>query len=109
METAMTIDRRLPRYACKTLATICLCAVINNASADERADRSASVCGHRDLQLVTLMEDHGSANTVAPEKLFEAYLVVMDARIACSAGRHREGIALYDSIMLGPVFSHASR
>jgi hypothetical protein len=70
-----------------------------------------SLCPARDVEVVILIEDHGAANDVAPERLAKAGLTQMEARAACSAGRVTEGIALYDDIIrsLGPMLSRSAR
>jgi hypothetical protein len=69
------------------------------------------LCAARDVEVIILIEDHGAANDVAPERLYKAGLAQMDARAACSAGRVTEGIALYDEIIrsLGPMLSRSTR
>ena len=69
------------------------------------------LCAARDLQVVILIEDHGTANDVAPERLAKAVLTQLDARAACSEGRVTEGIARYDEIMrsLGAMPSQSAR
>lgn len=69
------------------------------------------LCATRDVEVVILIEDHGAANDVAPERLYKAGLAQMDARAACSHGRVTEGIALYDEILrsLGPMLSRSTR
>ena len=69
------------------------------------------LCAARDVEVIILIEDHGAANDVAPERLYKAGLAQMDARAACSDGRSTEGIALYDEIIrsLGPMLSRSMR
>src|SRR5262245_36887094 len=55
-------------------------------------------CALRDVQLVTQMEQHGEAQDVPGEILYEAFLTMKRAREACSEGRPLAGLALYDSI-----------
>jgi|SRR3977135_4365235 hypothetical protein len=55
-------------------------------------------CAVRDVQLVTQMEQHGEAQDVPGEILYEAFLTMKRAREACSEGRELAGLALYDSI-----------
>jgi hypothetical protein len=57
------------------------------------------LCAQRDLEVVILIEDHGAANDVAPERLAKAFLAQLDARAACSKSHVPEGIALYDNII----------
>jgi hypothetical protein len=70
-----------------------------------------SLCAVRDVEVVILIEDHGAANDVAPERLAKAGLTQMEARAACSEGRVTEGIAIYDEIKrsLGPMLSRSTR
>jgi hypothetical protein len=55
-------------------------------------------CAQRDVQLVTQMEQHGEAQDVPGEILYEAYWTMKRAREACYQGRITVGLALYDSI-----------
>ena len=68
---------------------------------------SARQCAMRDIEVVTLIEDHGEANDIAPEQLAKAALTQMDARVACSNGHTEDGMALYNDIFraLGPMLS----
>jgi hypothetical protein len=75
----------------------------------ERTNSFTQECAHRDTQLVTLIEDHGNAGDVAPEKLLEANFAMMRARTTCAEGRESEAIALYDDIALGLMPTRASR
>jgi hypothetical protein len=65
-------------------------------------------CALRDVQTLILIEDHGEAGDFSPERVAKAGLMQMEARMACTAGRHAEGMALYDEIIgaLGPVNSN---
>lgn len=67
----------------------------------------ARQCAMRDIEVVTLIEDHGEANDIAPEQLAKAALTQMDARVACSNGHMEDGMALYNDIFraLGPMLS----
>jgi hypothetical protein len=64
-------------------------------------------CATRDVQTLILIEDHGEARDVLPELLAKAGLMQMEARLACTGGRHAAGVALYDDIIrtLGPIGS----
>jgi hypothetical protein len=66
-------------------------------------------CAQRDLQLVTLIEQHGDQNTIASDRLAHAYFIVMDARNACRDGRYVEALRIYDSIILEPLLSHRTQ
>jgi hypothetical protein len=105
----MRTDNRFRRHDHSTLAALCLCAKINTATAGEHTESFALACANRDLQLITLIEEHGKADIVAPEELTQAFLIVLQARIACYEGRVCEAIALYDGIALGPVLSRGTQ
>jgi hypothetical protein len=69
----------------------------------------AKICAARDVQIITLIDDHGAAKPIDPidgnETLGRAGLMLFEARAACYRGRVDEAIAMYDKIvtMLGPV------
>jgi hypothetical protein len=86
-------------------------SLLGLSGASAQASVGSPVCAARDVELITLIEDHGSANDVAPERLAKAGLTQMEARLACSAGRQAEGMALYDESIrsLGPMLSHSGR
>ncbi len=65
-------------------------------------------CATLDVQTLILIEDHGAAADVLPERLAKAGLMKMEAQLACTDGRHAEGVALYDEIIraLGPISSN---
>jgi hypothetical protein len=65
------------------------------------------LCAALDVQVVTLIEDHGYAADIVSERLARAGLDQMQARLACTAGRPEQGIAIYDGIIrsLGPMLS----
>ena len=48
----------------------------------------------RDLEVVVLIEDRGTANGTRSELLATAGFTLMQARLACSNGRVEEGCAL---------------
>jgi hypothetical protein len=84
-------------------------AVSSLGMTDAPAQDTASLrlCASRDIEAVTLIEDHGEANDIAPEQLAKVALTQMEARFACSGGHTEEGIALYNDIFraLGPMLS----
>src|SRR5262249_16352902 len=69
------------------------------------------LCAARDIDVITLIEDHGAASDVASARLAQAGLTQMRARAACSEGRVTEAIALYDEIIrsLGPTLARTTR
>jgi hypothetical protein len=55
-------------------------------------------CAARDLQLLTMIEEQESAGLVSAEKLSEALIEMMHARIVCHHGRVLDALAIYNTI-----------
>ena len=55
-------------------------------------------CAARDQQVLMLIEDQEAANVVAADKLNDAVLTMMDARIVCHEGHVVDALAIYDRI-----------
>ena len=55
-------------------------------------------CAARDMQILMLIEDRESNNAVSAEKLHDAKLTMMHARIVCHEGHVLDALAIYDSI-----------
>jgi hypothetical protein len=55
-------------------------------------------CAARDLQILMLIEERESNNTVAADTLNDAMLTMLEARIVCHEGHVADAMALYDSI-----------
>ena len=55
-------------------------------------------CAARDFQLLTMIEEQESAGLVPADKLSEALIEMMHARIVCHHGRALHALAIYDSI-----------
>jgi len=64
-------------------------------------------CAARDLQLLMTIEARESTGTVPAEKLSDAMVEMMHARIVCHQGRVLDALALYDAIdqSLQPILS----
>jgi hypothetical protein len=78
-----------------SLVWIFLGATINGTMAGSFARE----CAARDLQILTLIELEGeTTDVVAAERLSNAALSMMEARMLCYEGRVVDAIALYDSI-----------
>ncbi len=61
-------------------------------------------CAMQDINAITVIDDHGVAGDVEPERLGQLGLLLLDARKVCYAGRVDEALASYDIILqLGPV------
>jgi hypothetical protein len=55
-------------------------------------------CAARDLQILMLIEERETTNTVAADTLNDAMLAMLEARIVCHEGRVVDAMALYDGI-----------
>jgi hypothetical protein len=55
-------------------------------------------CAARDLQILMLIEERESANAVAADKLSDAMLAMLEARIVCHEGHVVDAMTLYDGI-----------
>jgi hypothetical protein len=85
-------------------ASICLVAA--GATAGESTRLVPPICAAADLWLVTLIEEHGEAQDVAPEALAQAFFTVLEARKACNEGRIEAAIRIYEGIRLDAATSH---
>ena len=55
-------------------------------------------CAARDLQLLAIIEEQEIAGSVPAEKLSDALLEMMHARIVCHNGRVLDALAIYDAV-----------
>jgi hypothetical protein len=55
-------------------------------------------CAARDLQVLMMIEQQEDTNTVTPDKLNDAMLTMMHARIVCHEGHVLDALAIYDGI-----------
>ena len=65
---------------------------------DARAGWFTRGCAARDLELLMLIEDRESSTAVSADKLNDALISMLEARIVCHEGRVMDAIALYDNI-----------
>ena len=81
-------------------------AMTMSAMAQEQAGPLAQECALKEVTAITLIEDHGAADDLSPDRLGNAGLTLLRARSACYEGRVGEALALYESILdLGTVAS----
>ena len=66
-------------------------------------------CAERDVQLITSIEDRGSANDVASDRLAAAAFSMLQARSLCGSGSEAEALALYDDTLRALTPMHAAR
>jgi hypothetical protein len=86
-----SLFRRSTRWI---LVSVCLCAMIESSA----AGWFTHGCAARDLQVLMLIEERESSNTVATEKLDAAMLSMLQARIVCHEGRVVDAMNIYDGI-----------
>jgi hypothetical protein len=86
--------KRSVRWA---LASVCLCTMINSTTAGS----FTRGCAARDLQILMLIEESEKTTAVSMDKLSDAMLLMLEARIVCHQGRVTDAMALYDSIAQG--------
>jgi hypothetical protein len=75
--------------------SLCLCTMI----AGTTAGSFTRGCAARDLQILMLIEEREDTNAVSVEKLSDAMLAMLEARIVCHEGHVMDAMALYDSIV----------
>jgi hypothetical protein len=76
------------------LATV-IVSVMTHAAAAGSFTRG---CAARDLQLLTLMEEHETAGSIPAEKISDALLEMMHARTVCHQGQVLDALAIYDAV-----------
>jgi hypothetical protein len=77
------------------LASVYLCTMINSTTAGS----FTRGCAARDLQILMLIEERENTNAVSADKLSDAMLSMLEARIVCYQGRVVDAMALYDSVV----------
>ena len=80
-----------------SLVLVCLGAMIGGTT----AGMFTRGCAARDLQILMVIEDRENTNAVSAEKLSDAMLSMLEARLVCYQGRVVDAMALYDSIVQG--------
>jgi hypothetical protein len=55
-------------------------------------------CAARDLQILMLIEERESANAISAERLSDAMVKMMHARMVCYEGHVVDALAIYDSV-----------
>jgi hypothetical protein len=101
---------RLHRSLNCLLATMGGCLAAATIALAEQPRVLSPECSMREVKATTVIEDHGETGDVASEKLGEAGLTLLTARMTCYQGRVTEALALYDQVLsLGPVHDRRSR
>jgi hypothetical protein len=55
-------------------------------------------CAARDLQILMLIEEREETNAISAERLNDAIITMMNARIICYDGHVVDALAIYDNI-----------
>ncbi len=55
-------------------------------------------CAARDLQLLTVIEEQELTGSIPAEKISEALVEMMHARIVCHQGQVLDALAIYDAV-----------
>jgi hypothetical protein len=88
--------KNLPKHSIRlSLASVCVCTVINSTTAGS----FTRGCAARDLQILMLIEEREDNNAVSVDKLSDAMLAMLEARIVCHAGHVMDAMAIYDGIV----------
>jgi len=77
------------------LVSVCLCTPIRTTTAGS----FTRGCAARDLQILMLIEERENTNAASADRLSDAMLSMLEARIVCYQGRVVDAMALYDSIV----------
>ena len=85
-------------------AALCLGAMIDCTTAGSLTRR----CATRDLQILMLIEEQENSNAISAERLSDAMLTMMNARMLCHDGHEADALAMYDNIArsLTPGLNH---
>ena len=75
-------------------AALCLGAMINGTAAGS----FTRGCAVRDLQILMLIEERENTNAISVEKLSDAMLTMMNARMLCHDGYEADALTMYDGI-----------
>jgi hypothetical protein len=75
-------------------AALCLGAMINGTTAGS----FTRGCAARDLQILRLIEQRESANAISAERLSDALVTMMNARMICYDGHVVDALAIYDGV-----------
>jgi len=82
------------RFVLSALAVACLSAMTSAAT----AGAFTRGCAWRDMQILKMIEERESTNSVPTEILSDAMLTMMHARIVCHEGYVVDALAIYDRI-----------
>ena len=75
-------------------AALCLGAMISGTTAGS----FTRGCAARDLQILMLIEQREETNAISAERLSDAMVTMMNARMICYDGHVVDALAIYDSV-----------
>src|SRR5262245_65733498 len=84
-------------FVLSALAATCLTAMTSAASAGS----FTRGCAWRDMQILRMIEERETTNTVPAPVLSDAMLTMMHARIGCHERYVVDALAIYDNIAAG--------
>jgi hypothetical protein len=89
------------------LVAICLGTLLDSATAGS----FTRGCAARDLQILMLIEERESSSAVPADKLNDAMLAMLEARVVCHEGYVMDAMAIYDRIVksVTPDTVHSTR
>jgi hypothetical protein len=76
-------------------AALCLGAMIDRTTAGSFTRE----CAARDRQILMLIEERENTNAISAERLSDAMLTMMNARMLCHDGHEADALTMYDSIV----------
>jgi len=65
-------------------------------------------CAARDLQILMLIEERENTNAISAERLSDAMLAMINARMICYEGHVVDALAIYDSVAASLTHSDMS-
>jgi hypothetical protein len=76
------------------VAALCLGAMASSTTAGS----FIRGCAARDLQILMLIEEREETNAISAERLSDAIITMMNARMICYDGHVVDALAIYDSV-----------
>ena len=87
------------------VAALCLGVMIDRTTAGS----FTRGCAARDLQILMLIEERENTNAISAERLSDAMLTMMNARMICYDGHVVDALAIYDSVAGSLTSNNLSR
>ena len=82
----------------RPIAWILATAVVSVMTLAAAAGPFTRACAARDLQLLIVIEEQERTGSISAEKISEALLEMMHARVVCHQGRVLDALAIYDAV-----------